>query len=254
MGSMNLTTIERVKLMANKSGTQDDLDLLSDVSAASAMMAKYMSRSIQVVSATESRWGNPSGILFLKNSPIRSIESITVSDGNGGRYVLPATDYWTEDDNEVHIKRLIPSRTAISIAYTGGMAYSTDVSVETVASSTGTPSGSFTTSAGAAGEVVAVGTGTISIKCHFGSFAIGDTLTGTGWSVALGATVRESVLSDFPDLAKACDQQATFMHQRRNSLGRTSVTSGGNTTFVGDYDLLPGVKRILELYDPQILA
>ena len=253
---MNLTTIERVKAMANKTGAQDDSDLLSDISAASAMMAKYMSRSVQVVSMTESRWGNPSGILFLKNSPIRSIDSVTVADGSGGRFALSASDYWTEDDNEVHIKRSIPSRSAINIAYTGGMAYSTDVSVETVASSTGTPSGSFTTSAGASGEVVAVDliAKTISIKCHFGGFASGDTLTGSAWSVVIGDTIRESVLSNYPDLAKACDQQAVYMHQRRNSLGRSSVTSGGNTTFIGDYDLLPGVKRVLELYDPQILA
>ena len=254
---MLLSTLDRVKRMANKSGTQDDLDLSDCLSSASSMIQQIMSRPVEVKSRAESVWPTSSGIIFLKAWPVRSIASVEVSDGRGGYVAIPSSSYWLADGNELHIGTAIPFRRDLRITYTGGLAYSPDVSLYNVTGVTGTPTSNFTTSAGATGKVVAysAGAGTASIQCLSGSFREGDTMTnvgGTAWSLTLAAVVQESVISDCADLARACDMQAVYMHQRRNSLGRTSTTNGGTTTFVDGYEILKGVKQIVDLYDPQL--
>lgn len=254
MGLMYLTTLERVRAALNRTGTADDAEIESDIVAASAMMQAYMSRGIHVEQRTETRWATASGVTFLQSWPVRSIASVNYRSASGSLIAVPSSGYWFCDGNELHLPRLAP-RTPVEVTYTGGLAYSVDAPVYAVASSTGTPApGAFTSQRGASGTLTVYGSGTATLKVTGGSFSSGDILTGTGWTITLGDTVQESIFTDAPDLAKACEMQAAYMFQRRNSLGRTAVQSGNaQTTFQGDYDLLAGVKRILDLYDPQLV-
>jgi hypothetical protein len=251
---MMLSTLDRVRAAVNKTvgaASAEDPDLLSCLGEASSVIQSLSSRGIHVESRVEARVSNPSGILFLKCYPVRAIASVEISDGRGGW--APAS-FWLAGENELHYEA--PSgRPPMRITYTGGAAYSTDVSVETVASSTGSPApGSFTTQAGATGSLVSFGSGQCSVRCITGQFSEGDILTGTGWTITLGATVQESILSNWPDLAKACERQAAYSHQRKNSLGRTAVTAGGTTTFTKDLDILDSVKKTIDLFSPKLIC
>ncbi len=59
----------------------------------------------------------------------------------------------------------------------------------------------------------------------------------------------DEVIASFPDLEEACKMQTAYLWQRHKSLGRTSMDlGGGSSSFVKDYDLLPGVRTILTRY------
>lgn len=249
-----LSTLDRVRAAVNKTAgvaSTEDADLLSCLGEASSVIQGLSSRGIHVEPRMEVRTSNPSGVLFLKHYPVRSITSVEISDGRGG---WSPTAYWLADENEIHYEAP-RDRVPMRIAYTGGAAYSTDVSVETVASLTGVPTpGPFTTQSGATGSLVSFGSGQVSIRCINGQFSEGDVLTGSGWTVAIGATIQESILSNWPELAKAGERQAAYAHQRKNSLGRTAVTAGGMTTFSKDLDILDSVKKTIDLFSPKLIC
>lgn len=253
---MMLSTLDRVRAAVNKTvgtASAEDSDLLSCLGEASSVIQSLSSRGIHVESRVEARSSNPSGILFLKCYPVRSIASVEISDGRGG---WTSSSFWLAGENELHYDAP-RDRVAMRITYTGGAAYSTDTSLETAASFTGTPApGTVTTQSGSTGSLVAYnsGVGTASIKCTNGQFSEGDVLTGTSWTITLGATLQESILSGYPDLAKACERQAAYSHQRKNSLGRTAVTAGGATTFSKDLDILDSVKKTIDLFSPKLIC
>ena len=256
MALLMLTTLDRVRAAINKTAgvtSTEDFDLLSCIGEASSVIQSLSSRGINVERRVEARVSNPSGILFLKCYPVRSIESVEISDGRGGWTSVP---YWLAGDNELHHEGPA-SRDAMRITYIGGAAYSVDTSLEAVASFTGTPvPGTFTTQSGSTGSLVAYnsGAGTASVKCTNGQFSEGDVLTGTGWTITLGSTIQESILSDWPELAKAGERQAAYAHQRKNSLGRTAVTAGGMTSFSKDLDILDSVKKTVDLFSPKLIC
>jgi hypothetical protein len=256
MPLLMLTTLDRVRAAVNlKVGVAntEDSDLLSCIGEASSVIQGLSSRGINVESRVEARVSNPSGILFLKCYPVRSIASVEISDGRGG---WTSSSFWLAGENELHYDAP-RERVGMRITYTGGAAYSVDTSLETVASFTGTPApGTFTTQPGSTGSLVAYnsGAGTASIKCTSGQFSEGDVLTGTGWTITLGATIQESILSDWPELAKAGERQAAYAHQRKNSLGRTAVTAGGMTTFSKDLDILDSVAKTIDLFSPKLIC
>ena len=253
---MMLSTLDRVRAAVNKTvgaASAEDSDLLSCLGEASSVIQSLSSRGIHVESRVEARVSNPSGILFLKCYPVRAIASVEISDGRGG---WTPSSFWLAGENELHYEAP-RDRVPVRVTYTGGAAYSTDTSLETVASFTGTPTpGAFTTQSGSTGSLVAYnsGAGTASVKCINGQFSEGDALTGTGWTITLGATLQESILSDWPELAKACERQAAYSHQRKNSLGRTAVTAGGTTTFTKDLDILDSVKKTIDLFSPKLIC
>lgn len=257
------TSLERLRAGANVAtiaagpSTSFDADLLSCGMAASAMMQNYVSRGIRIESRTESKLATPTGLIFLKSFPVASVESVQVADGMGGWRILPASGYWLADDNELHINSALPVRTRLSASYTGGMGAAKARFSVSVTSITGTPSnGSVTAPGGVVGKIVSWSDKALVaiIETTSGVVDQGVTVTGSGFSFVVVDSAQEVDLSGYRDLQKACEQQADYMYQRRNSLGRTSTTMGGSTTFEADYDLLPGVKRILEFYDPQLVA
>lgn len=252
-----ISTLARVRQACNQAApSQADPDLMQCLAAVSTVIQTYMSRWVQVQQRTETKWSNNSRISFLAGSPIRSIVKFEHNQGNVWTTLDPNQYYWV-DDNELHYPRL-PHGTPMRITYVGGMAYSVDTSVEGIASVSGvpTPGEAFTSISGSTGKILSfdsIGM-TASIQVATGGMSYGDVLTGatSGAKLTLGATIQESILSNYADLAKAADMQSAYMYSRRNSLGRTATTSGnGTTTFEKDYELLPGVVRILEYYDPQ---
>lgn len=53
----------------------------------------------------------------------------------------------------------------------------------------------------------------------------------------------------YPDLAQACDDQVSYAHQRKNSMGGNStVGDGGSAIFTEGYTFLPSVRRAIALY------
>jgi hypothetical protein len=257
-----VSTLARVRQACNQAGPTNvvDPDLMQCLAAVSTMIQTYMSRWIQVQERTETKWSNRSGISFLGGSPVRSVSNFEYCIGGTWSAIDPArnpSQVYVVDDNELHYPRL-PDRTPLRITYTGGMAYSVDTSVESISAVTGTPTAGelFTSISGSTGKIVTFDSVamTAAIQIATGGLSYGDILTGatSHATLAIGATIQESILSDYADIAKAADMQTAYMYQRRNSLGRTATTSGnGTTSFEKDYEILPGVKQILEFYDPQ---
>ena len=256
------TSLERLRAAANVASiasapsTSFDADLLSCGMAASAMMQGYMSRGIRIESRAESKWATPSGVTFLKSFPVISIASVQVADGLGGWRTLTTSEFWLCDDNEVHLNISLKPRTPLQFVYTGGIGagkarYS--VSASSIVGAVGT--GNVASLGGMVGKIVSWSDkGLVAvIETTSGEVPQGATVTGSGFSFVVVDSAQEVDLSSARDLQKACEQQVVYMYQRRNSLGRTGTTMGGTTTFEADYDLLPGVKRILDLYDPQLV-
>lgn len=257
------TSLERLRAGSNVAtvaagaSTSFDADLLSCGMAASAMMQGYMSRGIRIESRTESKWATPSGITFLKSFPVVSIASVQVADGVGGWRTLTTSEFWLCDDNEVHLNISLKLRTPLQFIYMGGLGAGRNRFAVSTSSITGAVAlGSVTAPGGVAGKIVSWGEKSLVaiIETTSGVVESGAVVTGSGFSFVVVDSAQEVDLSGARDLQKACEQQAIYMYQRRNSLGRSATTMGGATTFEKDYDLLPGVQRILDLYDPQLVV
>lgn len=109
------------------------------------------------------------------------------------------------------------------------------------------PSGALSSSAAvipATGYELQDGGNTVAIGAPF--------VSGMVYEVAYTGGLAEDtdeVIASFPDLEEACKMQVAYLWQRHKSLGRTSMDlGGGSTSFVKDYDLLPGVRTILTRY------
>lgn len=265
MGILVLSTLERVRRAANKTGTvtSDDDLLLSALASASQAMQSYCSMQWARQSGiVETRACAPSGILMLRAKPVVSIASVQVlSRGQLTPRDLLPTQFALFDGNELHYPGGLGPLDRVITTYDGGVAESTEVSTESVKSVTGTPTpGDAITSSTARASLVSFDGQAMTAKISVtdGTLSAGSTITGPGdtpWTMTLGDTLIPSIISDYCDLANACDQQACYIYQRRNTPGRKVVQSGqGNTTFEDSYQLLPGVKEILEYYDHQFLG
>ena len=256
MISSLFTSLERLRAGSNVAtvaagaSTSFDADLLSCGMAASAMMQGYMSRGIRIESRTETYRVPPSGIIFLRASPVVSVASVTIPDGSSSSRSLP---FWVCDTNEVHITSPVDRLTPVEITYMGGLGAGRNRFAVSASSITGTVApGSVTAPGGASGKIVSWGEKSLVaiIETTAGVIESGTVVTGSGFSFMVVDSAQEVDLSGARDLQKACEQQSIYMYQRRNSLGRSATTMGGTTTFESDYDLLPGVERILGIYSP----
>jgi hypothetical protein len=136
------------------------------------------------------------------------------------------------------------------VTYIGGLAYSTNLA-QYAATAVGTVGlASYTFTDHRVMQITAWAGGLVTFIAEAGSFREGDVLDlGGGNTLTLGAVVQESICNDFPDLEQAALMQISNLWQRHKSLGRTSLDMGnGATSFVKDYDLLPGVRTLLTKY------
>lgn len=264
MGVMPLSTLARVRRAANKTGANDTDDALlrSALASASQAMQMYCSMEWQRGIQTDTRACNPNGILMLRSKPVWSIQYVQyLRQGTLQPQTLLPSQYALFDGNELRYPGGGPLERLI-VTYEGGVASSADVSTEAITSHTGTPVvGDTFASDLALGSIVSVDlvAGTAQLRIADGTFLAGDVLTSTTqghtWTLTLGETVAPSIVSDYADLANACDQQALYIYQRRSTPGRKVVQSGNApTTFEDGYKLLPGVVEVLEFYDHQFLG
>jgi len=265
VGILVLSTLERLRRAANKTGTvsSDDDALLSALAAASQAMQSYCSMQWHRSPQVETRACAPSGIIMLRAWPVVSISSVQIlTRGSLNPRTLQPSEYALFDDNELHYTPGLGSLDRVITSYIGGIAESTATSTENITAYTGTPvAGNSFSSPTARGVIQSIDTTamTARVTVSDGTLFPGDTLTstttGSVWTVTLGETIIPSIISDYCDLANACDQQAVYIYQRRNTPGRKVVQSGqGSTTFEDSYKLLPGVIEILEYYDHQYLG
>lgn len=76
-----------------------------------------------------------------------------------------------------------------------------------------------------------------------GGYVTPDTQAGVGWTLGTGEIVMPA------DLVEAAIQQASFVYQRRHSLGLTSESvSGGSISAYATDELLPAVKQTADRY------
>lgn len=69
-------------------------------------------------------------------------------------------------------------------------------------------------------------------------------VTYTGGLAADTATL----ISSYPDLAQACDDQVSYLHQRKNALGGSVTVGDSSAQHEGAYKWLPSVREILDWY------
>lgn len=262
MGTLLLSTLKRAQRYANKQGANsgDTSSLLDALAAASTAMQSYCSMQWYRKTEEETRQGNANGIIMLRSWPVTSIASVGIlRRGSLAPQMLSSSQYALFDDNELHLPPAGPLDRYI-LKYVGGIAESTTVSVEEIESYTGTiTAGDTFSSNSAAGSIKSIDLTamTVNVDVADGTLSPGDVLAATtaGWTLSLGDTITPSIVSDYSDLATACDQQATYIYQRRNTPGRTVVQGlNGTSNFEAPYKLLDGVKEILEYYDHQYLG
>lgn len=226
-------------------------------------MQSYCSMQWHRSQQVETRACAPSGILMLRAWPVVSISSVQLlMRGSLKPRPLQPSEYALFDDNELHYTPGLGPLDRIITAYMGGIADSTSISTEAMTAYTGTVvAGNSFASATARGTIASVDTTAMTVRVDVsdGTLFPGDILTsttgGSAWTITLGETIVPSIVSDYCDLANACDQQAVYIYQRRSTPGRKVVQSGqGSTTFEDSYKLLPGVIEILEYYDHQYLG
>lgn len=140
---------------------------------------------------------------------------------------------------------------SFEVEYLGGIVYDTTETVYS-ATATGTPvPATVVTSSGDEFQLIAWDSvnNLATFAAITGNFREGQTITGTGWTLTLGAVVRASITNDHPMLERAALMQAAYLWERRKSAGRTSTTLGnGSTNYQGEYNILPGVTDLLTKY------
>lgn len=80
-----LALLEDVKLYLGLSGSGQDVLLTRMITAASAFIESWLSRTIAVVPYSSTVNGNNQSVMFLPNRPIVSVESVVISG-----FVIPA--------------------------------------------------------------------------------------------------------------------------------------------------------------------
>jgi hypothetical protein len=78
MAAGDLTVLATVKSWLGITATTDDATLTRLISAASTLIQNYLNRTIAVASYTETRNGNGRNRLTLANTPLVSVQSVTV--------------------------------------------------------------------------------------------------------------------------------------------------------------------------------
>jgi hypothetical protein len=266
---LELTTLARLKAWIGidskvaAAGTNVDMQLLSIIGDISQQIGEHCDAEMGVELWSE-RHALAMGQreIFPDNPLVRSVAFLRY-DALGffqeGSYssLTEGTDFQIDPEGR-RINLMIqwpmtdPDARIFWLGYYGGFAWSTDTSVYSVASVTGTiPTGSTTFSNGKVINVQAYDSdaATLTFTPISGCFWKGQTLTFAAGSLVLGSMVKDSVLNDHPQLEMACWIQAAYEWERRRSMGRSATTVGvGDTRYTADYKLLPSVREKLKKY------
>jgi hypothetical protein len=271
---MNLTTLARVKagLVGMLTSTQHDAYLKGLIISVSARIEKWLDRHTQRVARTEyldakmhqKAW-------FLKGYPVASSPAAVITYDSSrvftGVTAEDTADYFIDldrgrirFDDALNIDRDIwPG--SFRVAYTGGLATSLD---RTTMALTGI-AGTFTVgetitgaTSGATGTVVSIvltggATGTLILTVAGGDnpFEAAEVISNAGATVSatIGSISVVPLVSAYPAIVEACNQQVAFLFQRKDSLGTTNIsTEGGSIGMETPVQLTKMVKEFLAPY------
>lgn len=270
---MNLTTLARVKagLVGMLTSTQHDAYLKGLIISVSARIEQYLDRHIQRMARTEyydaaldqKAW-------YLKGYPVASTPAAVIYYDTARGFTGTAQDastYFIDtstgrlrfDDAPNQERDLWPG--SIKAVYTGGMAPDLDKLTMTLTGIAGvfTPGEVVTGgTSGATGTVVSivlgvpVTTGTIVITVTGGTdkFQAAETITAAGGATATtNLLTYEPLVSLYPAVVEAANQQVAFLFQRKDSLGTTNIsTEGGSIGMETPVQITRMVKELLAPY------
>ena len=254
---INLTTLGRVAnyLDVGVADVRESGQLVwpGMISAVSNSIANLCNRDFAVKVRRERRkLARPT--FFFSDGPARSISQVRYSpNGNftASAVVVAANGYdLAFDGMSIDLSTVFTGDQVWEVTYTGGMVYSTNAAKYNATATGAVPSTQQALPDGRKMTVTAFASDVVTFSADAGSFREGEVLTLSNSTVlTLGAVVEESVCNDAPDLEQACLMQVAYLWQRHKNLGRSSFDMGnGQTQFVKDYDLLPGVRTLLTRY------
>jgi len=114
----DLTTLANVKEYLDIESDDDSLDSLLErlIAASSRQMEAYCNRVFEVQSYSETYDGTASDLIFLKNTPIQSVSSLSIDDG-----ALEADEFKIYDDYLHLVSGLFtPGQLNVSVQYSAG--------------------------------------------------------------------------------------------------------------------------------------
>lgn len=115
---VDLTTLANVKEYLDIESDDTEYDSLLErlITASSRQIEAYCNRTFEIQSYSEQYDGNASDILFLKNTPIASVATLSMDDEN-----IQSEDFKVYDDYVRLVSRLFtPGELNVSIEYSGG--------------------------------------------------------------------------------------------------------------------------------------
>ncbi len=263
---MNLTTLARVKTLLEVKG--DTLDtvlkqIIRSVSKAienSALFDRYIERKLRT-EYFDTDYAQP--IVSVKGVPIDEDTAPLIYHDTAREFatgtLIDAGNYYVQAARGI-IKfdryTLSEGKGSLKIVYTGGLSESTDRMVVTISSIVGTFTVGETVTGGtggATGTVVSIDVSnlTMTVDVLTGEFELDETITGgtSNATCVIDAITQNPIVMAYPDLAHACEIQAGFIQQRRNTLGQKSVSlEGGSVSTFQTLKFLPEVRQILNTY------
>ena len=260
---MNLTTLDRVKYLADIKGATQDSLIKQLISAVSSQIERsnLFDRYIEQKARTEyfdTEYDQK--IISVKGVPIVSITSLDFDTARvwGSGSAVDASLYGINNARgQLKFDQYVFSRGfgALKLVYTGGLAISTDRFIASVVVG---GSGSFTASeivtggtSNARGTFVSLAGDVITIDVIAGIFEAGEVVTGltSTKSRTLLAITQTPLVMAYPDLALACEIQVKYIKDRKDNLGLRSVSQeGGSISTYQTGQLLPEVKDIIKAY------
>ena len=259
---MRLTTLARVKTLANVTGVNFDPLINRLVSQVTGQVERYLGRYILKVARTIQTDIEPKQrVVWLRGYPIEAVPAAQFRSDTTRDFTNDAIDadnyFLNREDGYVEFDRyaLNEGPGTFQSIYTGGLAYSFDRVQMTVTGQAGAgPTvGDTVTGAtsGATGVFVSVGVGTpatlIVTVDQNGTFETSETVTSGAWSATLSTIDRSPLVVAYADIVQATEIQTAFDYQRRDEIGLQSVShEGGSISLDAAVKLLPGVMQILD--------
>ena len=212
------------------------------VSAASKRMDTIISAATKVYTDVDRRPVMPSGIFMLSATPVRSVASVRWAPDNtfNEAVTLSSTQWALPPDTPERVVIRAPYASGwYEVTYTGGWAYATERTVYAAAAAGGTPTpATYPQPDGRSFTLVAWDGANATFLPTIGTFMEGDVLTLGTVTLTLGAAVQESIANDYPEFELVVASQVAYWYKRHLTMGKTSTTLGGQTSWEGDYKVL----------------
>lgn len=254
------STLDRVKekLEIPSATTTHDNLLRSILSGVSGTVESFLDRYTEEKARTE-QYNAFDGqrTLFLRGYPVKTLTSIkndTLREFTGD--AIDSSYYYHEAARGiVSFDRYVPlyGPGVFQVVYTGGMAAVVERLIGVIGAVTGTMTVGNVASGGtslARGTIRAITSAvSISLDVIAGQFIAGETLTDVTASgtCTLSSISQDPLISKFPDVVMAAEEQCEHVWQMRKKAGQVNVSADGTSVSfeTPSLELISGVKAIL---------